>query len=139
MFNACNLQEAIRSWTACLELDPTNAGYNAKLHCNRANAHSKLRNHDAAIQDCGKAIELDPEFVKAYLRRAASLYALGGVENLEACIRDYEHAAEKVDEASANDIQKKVSYSPCTILLLLLFRDHTRTVIAHSCAKRRLH
>lgn len=101
-------QDAIQAWTRCLELDPTNGGYNAKLYSNRANAHSKLRNHEAAIKDCGRAIELDSGFVKAYLRRAASLYALGGVENLEACIRDYEHVEDMVDESGQRDIQQKV-------------------------------
>ena len=103
-------QEAIEAWSECLEIDPSNASYNSKLYCNRATAYSKLRKHDAAIQDCTKTIELDPQYTKAYLRRAASLFALGGVENLEACIRDYEHVTEVVDDRDTRD---KVCSTSC--------------------------
>ena len=54
-----------------------------QLYNNRATAQSKLRRHQEAVDDCGRAIALDKDYLKAFRRRAESLYALGGQENLE--------------------------------------------------------
>ena len=37
-----NLQEAITEWTSCLEVDPSNRPFNAKLYANRGTAYSKV-------------------------------------------------------------------------------------------------
>ncbi|KAL3688739.1 hypothetical protein R1sor_015048 [Riccia sorocarpa] len=42
----------------------------AILHCNRAACYVGLDNNDAAIKECTKALELNPEYVKALVRRA---------------------------------------------------------------------
>ncbi len=34
----------------------------------RAAAHSTLQQHESAILDCKRAIELDPKYIKAYSR-----------------------------------------------------------------------
>lgn len=47
-----------------IELD----GRNAVYYCNRAAAHSKLNQHQNAIDDCKKAINIDPLYSKAYGR-----------------------------------------------------------------------
>jgi small glutamine-rich tetratricopeptide repeat-containing protein alpha len=47
-----------------IELD----GRNAVYFCNRAAAHSKLNQHQFAIDDCKKAITIDPLYSKAYGR-----------------------------------------------------------------------
>ena len=90
-----NLQEAISEWTACLEVDPSNRPFNAKLYGNRGTAYSKLRRHQEAVDDCTRAIDLDPMYLKAYNRRAESLRCLEGEPNemkahLQAALRDYE-------------------------------------------------
>lgn len=41
---------------------------NAVYYCNRAAAHSKLNNHRDAIEDCRKALEIEPQYSKAYGR-----------------------------------------------------------------------
>lgn len=51
-----------------IELD----GRNAVYYCNRAAAHSKLNQHQAAINDCKKAIVIDPSYSKAYGRMGYS-------------------------------------------------------------------
>jgi hypothetical protein len=38
------------------------------FYCNRAAAHSKLNNHFAAVEDCKRAIDMDPTYGKAYGR-----------------------------------------------------------------------
>ena len=41
-----------------------------KLYSNRAMCYTKLMSFDLSLKDCDKAIELDPKFIKAYLRKA---------------------------------------------------------------------
>ncbi len=89
-FKRGQYQEAVDAWTECLGVDPALRAFNAKLHNNRATAFGKLRRHQEAVDDCGQAIALEPGYVKAYRRRAESLYALGGEKNLEQCVRDWE-------------------------------------------------
>ncbi|XP_043466237.1 tetratricopeptide repeat protein 1 [Leptopilina heterotoma] len=65
------------------------------LFANRAAAKSKLPNEkQSAIRDCTKAIQLDPNYVKAYLRRA-NLY----------------EETEKFDEA-LEDFKKVLTFDP---------------------------
>lgn len=71
-------QEAVAAWTECLGVDPSLKAFNAKLYNNRATAFGKLRRHQEAVDDCGQAIALEPGYVKAFRRRAESLYAMGG-------------------------------------------------------------
>jgi serine/threonine-protein phosphatase 5 len=47
------------------------------LLSNRAFAHIRLENYGSAVQDSTNAIEVDPQYVKAYYRRGSSHYALG--------------------------------------------------------------
>lgn len=61
-----------------------------------------------AVNDCNKAIELDSGYVKAFNRRASSLYALGGVENLEQCIRDYEEVGRLSGDEDQRDVRQKI-------------------------------
>ena len=49
--------------------------------------HLKLRNNDQAMKDADLACELDSQYAKAYLRRAAAHNAL---EQFEEAVRDYE-------------------------------------------------
>ena len=56
--------DAIKSYTQAIALDPTNAVY----YSNRAAAYSSKGEHSSAVLDAEKAIEADPSFVKAYHR-----------------------------------------------------------------------
>ena len=38
------------------------------FYCNRAAAHSKLEQHYAAVEDCQRALDMDPKYGKAYGR-----------------------------------------------------------------------
>ncbi|OLL21994.1 Serine/threonine-protein phosphatase T [Neolecta irregularis DAH-3] len=56
---------AIKHYTLAIDLEPT-----AIFYANRAQAHIKMESHGLAIQDATMAIELDPDYIKAYYRRA---------------------------------------------------------------------
>lgn len=51
-------------------MDITSKKWNAILHSNRAAAHMSLGAFNEAVNDCHQAINKDPDFAKAYLRRA---------------------------------------------------------------------
>ena len=57
-----------------IELHPT-----AILYANRAMAAIRMENYGMAIQDAEAAIDLDPNYLKAFYRRGSANYALGKV------------------------------------------------------------
>lgn len=91
-----SLQEAIKAYSDCLALDPTddNPSFTSKLYANRAAALIKLSRNGEAFEDCSKCIELDGAYAKAYVRRAQAGLAMGDVEHLEGAVRDYTKAKE---------------------------------------------
>eukprot|EP01096_Ripella_sp_DP13-Kostka_P016678 TRINITY_DN8211_c0_g1_i1.p1 TRINITY_DN8211_c0_g1~~TRINITY_DN8211_c0_g1_i1.p1 ORF type:complete len:438 (+),score=246.01 TRINITY_DN8211_c0_g1_i1:87-1316(+) len=70
---AKQFDEAIRLYGEAIDINPTNPIYFA----NRAAAYSHQKKHLEAIQDCKKAIELDPNYSKGWSRLGLSLYSLG--------------------------------------------------------------
>ncbi|WFD00511.1 protein-serine/threonine phosphatase [Malassezia yamatoensis] len=63
-----NYAEAKQCYTQAIALNPKVAA----IFSNRAACELKLEQHGLAIEDAGKAIELDAKFVKAYFRRASA-------------------------------------------------------------------
>jgi len=57
------------------------------LYCNRAGALTQLKRYNEAKQDCDRAIDLNSNYAKAYLRRATCELQL---EDFEGAVRDYE-------------------------------------------------
>ncbi|XP_043559819.1 tetratricopeptide repeat protein 1 [Chiloscyllium plagiosum] len=85
--------EAENSYTEALGVCPA---YYQKdrsiLYSNRAAARMKLDNKEEAITDCTKAIELNPNYIRAILRRA-ELYEK--TEKLDEALQDYKTVIEK--------------------------------------------
>merc|ERR1719208_438818 len=86
-FKAGNLDEAYRLYSEALLIDPCNRNTNAKLYFNRATVASKLKKTAESISDCDRALNLDPNYTKALLRRAKSYME---TEQYEEAVRDYE-------------------------------------------------
>ncbi|KNC85941.1 hypothetical protein SARC_01888 [Sphaeroforma arctica JP610] len=63
-------EKAVQKYTEAIQIDPNNAVY----YCNRAAAHMKLNDLDAAAADCLLGIEKNPEYSKAYGRLGACYY-----------------------------------------------------------------
>ena len=71
----------------------------AACFANRAACLTRLGKHREAIEDCDAALEIDPAYVKVYVRRASAREAVG---ELEGALEDYERArALAPKEASA--------------------------------------
>nr|XP_054751701.1 dnaJ homolog subfamily C member 7-like [Lytechinus pictus] len=87
LFNSGKFQEAYDVYTQTLTIDPHNVFTNAKVYCNRAVVGAKLGRIDEAVEDCNKAIELDENYLKAFMRRAKCFMDL---EKYEEAVRDYE-------------------------------------------------
>lgn len=86
--------EALEQYQVAMKSCPSPA-YMSKLYFNRACTHASLGRHDLAIDDCNESIRLNDEYIKAYMRRAASLRLLMNnkeEERLTLAIRNYEVA-----------------------------------------------
>lgn len=97
-FKAGKWQEAYDLYTEALAIDPFNKSINATLYFNRAATSAKLGKLEKSVDDCTKAIDLDANYIKAYLRRAKSYTDL---EKFEEAVQDYEKVY-KLDKSKEN-------------------------------------
>ncbi|XP_048094102.1 tetratricopeptide repeat protein 1 [Alosa alosa] len=85
--------EAEESYTAALHICPVSCSKERSiLFSNRAAARSHQDKKEEAIKDCTKAIELNPDYVRAILRRA-ELYEK--TDKLDEALEDYKSVLEK--------------------------------------------
>jgi len=103
-------EQAIQLYANALNAcPPENISYTAKLYFNRAVSHNALRQHTECVTYCSKALALDNEYQKAYLRRAASNLLIGGKQECSRAITDYETAERLAKtEEEKKDIHKKI-------------------------------
>lgn len=96
LFKSEEYQKAMLNYTQALQICPLAFNEDrAILYANRAAAKAKyMDDKESAIKDCTKAIELNPNYVKAYVRRA-QLY----------------EEKDKLDEA-LEDFKKVLTYDP---------------------------
>ncbi|KAJ3296741.1 hypothetical protein HK104_001251 [Borealophlyctis nickersoniae] len=79
-----NLEEAIDMYGSAIALAKEIKladDAQAVFHANRSAAHFKFANYGSAIADATKAIELNPEYAKAYFRRASALKMVGKLQS----------------------------------------------------------
>ncbi|GAM20110.1 hypothetical protein SAMD00019534_032850 [Acytostelium subglobosum LB1] len=95
-FKSKNYTKAHQLFTQALQVDPTFDQMNAQLYNNRAAASFQLGKRNDAITDCTKAIELDPNYTKAYIKRGQCYMK---EEQYEEAMRDYDRA----NQLSPND------------------------------------
>ena len=103
-FKAGRYQEAVDTYTEALQVDPSNKNTNSKIWQNRALCNSRLKKWKDAIEDCDKALELDPSYTKARKTRAK---ALGESGNWDEAIRELKaiHDANPSEPGIAKDIR----------------------------------
>ncbi|PNF39669.1 Tetratricopeptide repeat protein 1 [Cryptotermes secundus] len=91
-FKAGNYRDSAQSYTLALRTCPLAFDKDrAVMYSNRAATKVKLGLKPSAIEDCSKAIELNPVYLKAYFRRA-QLYE--EVEKLDEALADYKKVLE---------------------------------------------
>ena len=72
-FAAGNFNNSIKHFTEAIQLDPSNS----VLYSNRSAAYASSKNYQSALVDAERAVELKPEWVKAWSRKATALQGLG--------------------------------------------------------------
>ncbi|XWS44563.1 hypothetical protein CRYUN_Cryun15aG0057200 [Craigia yunnanensis] len=82
-FTAGRYAEACSAYGEGLSYDSSNS----VLYCNRAVCWSKLGLWEKSVEDCNQALKIQPNYIKALLRRAASNGKLGRWAD---AVRDYE-------------------------------------------------
>ncbi|KAF4978150.1 hypothetical protein FZEAL_5426 [Fusarium zealandicum] len=102
-FKAGRLQPAIEKYTSALDIDPSNKTMNSKLLQNRAQCKIKLKQYDAAIADCERAVSFDPGYTKA---RKTKANALGGAERWEDAVKEWKTIQEL--EPEDRNIQREI-------------------------------
>ena len=69
IFKSGNLEEALKKFEECLELDELNAMFNSTILMNMSIAYNKMKQTDKAIIALNKAIKYNPKYAKAYVKR----------------------------------------------------------------------
>eukprot|EP01147_Barroeca_monosierra_P002063 gene2063-5122_t len=85
--NNLDFEGAVELYTRAIDNCPVDRNEVAAFYNNRAACYFHLENFNACVDDCSKAISLDPPYVKACLRRAQAQEKL---EKLEDALKDYE-------------------------------------------------
>ncbi|KAM6475504.1 tetratricopeptide repeat protein 1 isoform 1-T6 [Liasis olivaceus] len=92
-FKKGEYKEAEDSYAKALQVCPASCNTDRSvLYSNRAAARMKQDKKEMAISDCSKALELNPNYIKALLRRA-ELYEK--TEKLDEALEDYKNLLEK--------------------------------------------
>lgn len=103
LFKKGDFVEALKHYSEAIarnDMDPR--GYS-----NRAACYTKLAAFPEALRDCDKCIELDPKFIKAYLRRASIFYGLKEYQKcLDAC---FEAKAQDTEGRHTSEIEQQLS------------------------------
>ncbi|GAA6009841.1 hypothetical protein JCM10207_002128 [Rhodosporidiobolus poonsookiae] len=105
-FKAGDFALSVTHYSESIKRNPTDPrGYS-----NRAQAYLKLLALPEALKDAEKAIEVDPKFVKGYIRKSNVLFAMKEFDKAYTAI---EQAAEK-DDASANTKEISQTFAKVT-------------------------
>lgn len=104
-YKAKRFQAAIDKYSETLEVDPLNKGINSKLLQNRALCRVQLKDYQGAIEDCERAIQLDPSYTKAKKTKAT---AQGQAGNWEQAVREWKELQElePQDGSIAKEVRK---------------------------------
>jgi len=104
LFKAGDFSNAIKRYSEAIRRNPKDP----KIYSNRAACYTKLMSFDLALKDCDMCIELEPTFVKAYLRKAKACQAMGQTSKAMS-------AFEKALEIDPNCTEALEGYKNCSI------------------------
>ncbi|KAJ1668337.1 Hsp90 cochaperone [Coemansia sp. RSA 1813] len=94
-FKAGKYPEAQKEYSEAIKRNPNDP----RAYSNRAACLTNLGALPDALKDCDACVSLDPTFIKGYIRKANALYVM----------REYAEAMDALDEARAQDKEKKNS------------------------------
>lgn len=92
LFKESKFSEAVKTYQEALSICPLcYAKERSIMYSNRAACRLHLEQYELAIKDCTKAVELNPQYLKALLRRAELNEK---TEKLEDALKDYQKVLE---------------------------------------------
>ncbi|XP_056648899.1 stress-induced-phosphoprotein 1 [Diorhabda sublineata] len=95
---------AVKHYTEAIKRNPDDA----KLYSNRAACYTKLAAFDLGLKDCDKCVELDPKFIKGWIRKG---HILQGMQQQSKAISAFQKAL----ELDPNNTEALQGYRSCTI------------------------
>ncbi|XP_075225608.1 stress-induced phosphoprotein 1 [Lycorma delicatula] len=104
LFNQGNYAEAIKFYSEAIKRNPDESKY----YSNRAACYTKLAAFDLGLKDCEKCVELDPKFIKGWIRKGKILQ---GMQQQNKAITAYQKALE-LDPSNAEALD---GYRSCSI------------------------
>merc|ERR1712107_788525 len=137
LFKSGDFANAIKRYTEAIRRNPTDP----KIYSNRAACYTKLLSFDLALKDCDKCIELEPNFIKAYLRKAMAAYekALEIDPNCSEAIEGYKAGSisnnsdpETVRKQAMNDPEvQKILNDPAMRMILEQMQSDPQAIQEH--------
>ncbi|KAJ3271017.1 hypothetical protein HK104_004768, partial [Borealophlyctis nickersoniae] len=101
LYKKAKYAEAVDLYSDAIALQPTNATY----YANRAAARTMLRQYEDAYRDSCAATQLDPDFIKAYLRAAKCCLHLGNPGEAEGQLQQAKKAVKGKPHLRDNNVQ----------------------------------
>ncbi|KAK9879866.1 hypothetical protein WA026_008370 [Henosepilachna vigintioctopunctata] len=95
---------AVKHYSEAIKRNP----YDPKLYSNRAACYTKLVAFDLGLKDCDKCTELDPKFIKGWIRKG---HILQGMQQSSKAIAAYQRAL----DLDANNAEALAGYRSCTL------------------------
>lgn len=104
LFKKGDYASAVKHYTEAIKRNPDDP----KLYSNRAACYTKLAAFDLGLKDCDKCLELDPKFIKGWIRKGTILQ---GMQQASKAIVAFQKALE-LDPNNAEALQ---GYRSCSI------------------------
>lgn len=89
LFGDGKYEEAAKFYTRAIDLQKEPTKEKANYYANRAACHQQTHMYALMVEDCSAALQIDPQHVKAYIRRAI---AYEGMEKWQLALNDYNEA-----------------------------------------------
>ncbi|CEQ40840.1 SPOSA6832_02500 [Sporobolomyces salmonicolor] len=111
---------AVQHYTESIKRNPADA----RGYTNRAAAYTKLLALPEALRDADKAIEVQPDFVKGYIRKSHVLFAMKEYSKALAAIEEVRHPFFRCSLPRTSPLLR---LAPCPGLLLYAYQPATAT------------
>nr|CAH7721404.1 unnamed protein product [Callosobruchus chinensis] len=104
LFKKGDYATAVKHYTEAIKRNPSDA----KLYSNRAACYTKLAAFDLGLKDCDKCVELDPKFIKGWIRKG---HILQGMQQHSKAISAFQKAL----ELDPNNAEALAGYRACAL------------------------
>lgn len=92
LFSHGDIDGAIEAYSKLLMQDPSNKDFNSTVLANRSAAFMKKSDYTSALTDINESIKLNPDYIKAYMRRGHIYTHLGQYKE---AFEDYENVRQR--------------------------------------------